>query len=97
MIISITPRLQTESVGHGCLARLGESLFLIEMQGRLEVEGPRQGGFVGTLTMDDTVSSVFSVERLVLDLESGKGDLADWGAPPRRQNSLASKTARDSL
>ena len=37
------------------LARLGNALFLIEIQGRLEVQGERDGAFVGTLIVGDKV------------------------------------------
>ncbi|CAE6415301.1 unnamed protein product [Rhizoctonia solani] len=39
---------------HPRLARLGKELFLLEMQGKLEVEGAKEGGFVGVLALDDS-------------------------------------------
>ncbi|CAE6438899.1 unnamed protein product [Rhizoctonia solani] len=39
---------------HPRLARLGNELFLLEMQGQLEIEGPKEGGFVGVLGVDDS-------------------------------------------
>ncbi|KAF8604145.1 hypothetical protein BDV93DRAFT_472075 [Ceratobasidium sp. AG-I] len=53
MIIPIhLPASQTQNP-YPPLARLGNALFLIEIQGRLEVTGERDGGFVGTLVVGD--------------------------------------------
>ncbi|CAE6482452.1 unnamed protein product [Rhizoctonia solani] len=56
MIIPITTPSESKSglPQHPRLARLGNELFLIEMQGKLEVEGPKEGGFVGVLGLDDS-------------------------------------------
>ncbi|CAE6471916.1 unnamed protein product [Rhizoctonia solani] len=56
MIIPIAtpPEPKSGSPQHPRLVRLGKELFLIEMQGKLEVEGPKEGGFVGVLGLDDS-------------------------------------------
>ncbi|CAE6439826.1 unnamed protein product [Rhizoctonia solani] len=56
MIIPVTTPLESKSgpPPHPRLARLGNELFLLEMQGKLEVEGPKEGGFVGVLGLDDS-------------------------------------------
>lgn len=56
MIIPITTPSESQSgtPQHPRLARLGNELFLLEMQGKLEVEGPKEGGFVGVLGVDDS-------------------------------------------
>ncbi|KAJ1307781.1 hypothetical protein OPQ81_001867 [Rhizoctonia solani] len=56
MIIPITtpPESESGTPQHPRLARLGNELFLLEMQGKLEVEGSKEGGFVGVLGLDDS-------------------------------------------
>ncbi|KAG8770456.1 hypothetical protein FRC12_004241 [Ceratobasidium sp. 428] len=53
MIIPIHSRLSDTPNPYPPLARLGNALFLIEIQGRLEVEGDREGGSVGVLSIDE--------------------------------------------
>jgi hypothetical protein len=103
MIIPITTRPQCDAPpAPPQLARLGNALYLIEMQGKLEVEGPREGAFVGTLTMDDSVRQAqaqaqarFYFWTASHDDCTGQSHAAHRRAPPRRQNRLASQTARD--
>ncbi|KAL5634719.1 hypothetical protein ACGC1H_002680 [Rhizoctonia solani] len=56
MIIPVItpPESKTRPPQHPRLARLGNELFLLEMQGKLEVEGSKEGGFVGVLGLDDS-------------------------------------------
>lgn len=77
------------------LARLGNTLFLIEMQGRLEVEGEREGGFVGTLIVGDKVRLGFAHEvsyQLLLLLRFrdliGQSYATNRRTPPGRENSI---------
>ncbi|KAG8700660.1 hypothetical protein FRC08_004573 [Ceratobasidium sp. 394] len=53
MIIPVHSRLADGTNPYPPLARLGNTLFLIEIQGRLEVEGKREGGLVGTLSIGE--------------------------------------------
>ncbi|KAH7341533.1 hypothetical protein B0J17DRAFT_714701 [Rhizoctonia solani] len=77
MIIPITtpPESKSGLPQHPRLARLGNELFLLEMQGKLEVEGPKEGAFVGVLGLDDSVRQSNSSNRC---------------APSRRKNCLTS-------
>lgn len=83
------------------LARLGNALFLIEMQGKLEVEGERDGGFVGMLILGDKVRLDFAheVSYLLLLPRILSGDLIGQSyatnrrTPSRRENSFLTKTA----
>ena len=82
------------------LARLGSSeLFLLELQGELEVSGDKHGQLVGRLTIDDTNdgkvralslqtrrSSLIYFFSLFSFGYKGQADTANRPSPLRRQN-----------